>query len=68
MDEKKENVIQNSIQETKETEIDELKERKEKIKKFLKKKENWIYYVILGFIVYISVCPSFYLYKNKKHS
>jgi len=55
MDEKKENVIQNSIQETKETEIDELKERKEKIKKFLKKKENWIYYVILGFIVYISV-------------
>ncbi len=55
MDEKKEDIIKDSIQETKEIKIDELEERKEKIRKFLKQKENWIYYVILGFIVYISV-------------
>ena len=34
---------------------DELEERKEKILKVLKIKESWIYYLILSFIVSISV-------------
>ena len=36
MDEKKENVIQDSIRETKETEIDELEERKKQVVNFIK--------------------------------
>jgi len=34
---------------------DELKERKEKVVNFLSKKRDWIYYLILAFIVWISV-------------
>ena len=34
---------------------DELEKRKENFLKFVKKKINWIYYIILAFIIYISL-------------
>ena len=36
-------------------ERDEFEIRKDKIIKFFKEKANWVYYLILGFIVYISI-------------